>query len=168
MNIISFPIGKVEYSHDFKIFKNLGFNIVDTGSEGSYAILPEGWSADYQYHTPFEFYMIITDIKRRLRATAYFVGKTAKVELLPRYNIINYKPWLSPFKSELRLVDNANNRVLIAQSYLPKLIPNQTSTDLIVPNVENSIKYEDAYQTIIDFCIKNNIDINADNPTAYW
>ncbi|MBO5142363.1 MAG: hypothetical protein J6C46_05115 [Clostridia bacterium] len=170
MNIISFPCVKVEFNYDSTIFSSLGFEFVDTGIEGSYLKLPEGWSADYQYHTPFEFFMIVTDNKRRLRANAIFIGQTAKFELLTRYSIINYKPWLSPFRSELRIVDNATNRLLYAKGYLPKLVPNKTSTDLEEPSFENTnfISYDDAYNDAINFCKEHNIDLTHNDPLKYW
>lgn len=98
------------------------------------------------------------------------IGQIAYVELLPRYRIINYKPWLSPHKSEVRLIDSTNNRIIFSQNYLPKLVPNQNSTDLHTTKISSPDEqtYEIAYQKIISFCNNYNIIIESNNPLLGW
>ena len=170
MNIISFPVATVTCSHNQAFFHALGFKFFDNGIEGSYVKLPEGWSADFKYHNPFEFFVTISDNQRRLRASAMLLGQTAKIELFSRYRLVNYKPWLSPHNSELRLIDNATGYILFSQSYYPKFVPNKTSTDLISSNitVSNKNSYEAAYNNMLAFCIEYNITLNPEDPLAFW
>lgn len=163
MIIISFPVQKVNFSHDYETFTNLGFKIIDNGPEGCYLKLPVGWLGTYQYHTSSQFVIEIKDNNRKVRAYATLVGNTANVELLNRYNVVNYKPWLSPSNSELRLIDTETGRIIFSQNYLPKLVPNNNSTDLILSESKSTVDdFDTAYKNMLDFCKANNIDLVAD------
>lgn len=169
MIIISFPVPAINYSHDIQTFLDLGFKIIDNGHEGSYIKLPEGWLGTYQYHTPFEFFIIIRDANRRIRAYATLLGNTSYVELLNRYKIVNYKPWLSPHNSELRLIDNETGNIIFSQSYYPQWVSNNNSTGLI-PTVQtpDTHTFDEAYNMLVAFCKKNNIDLEENNSSVEW
>lgn len=169
MIIISFPVTSIHYSHDIQKFIDLGFGITDDNAEGSYLQLPKNWLASYQYHTPFEFSVVIRDGDRRIRAYASLHGSIGTVELLNRYKILNYKPWLSPENSELRLIDNATGKIIFAQKYYPNHHSNKNSTHLCntTYNSEHE-KFENAYQNLLDFCTENNIDLKANANHVDW
>jgi len=169
MNIISFPVEVVNYSHDIQTFLKLGFTLTDDTLEGSFLKLPENWLASYQYHTPFEFSIIIRDQQRRIRAYASLHGSIAYVELLNKYTISNYKPWLSPENSELRLIDNATGRILFSQNYYPKHQPNKNSNHLCNTTYnKETARFEVVYQNLLDFCKQNNIDLEVNKTYVDW
>lgn len=169
MIIISFPVPVINYSHDIQIFLDLGFTILGDDHEGWYIALPEGWLGTYQYHTPFEFFIIIRDANRRVRAYATLFGNTSYVELLNRYKIVNYKPWLSPHNSELRLIDNETGNIIFSQNYYPTWVSNKNSTGLM-PTAKRpgTCTFDEAYNMLIDFCKKNHIDLEANNSSVNW
>ena len=169
MIIISFPVTSVHYSHDIQTFLNLGFKITDDEMEGSFLQLPKNWLASYQYHTPFEFSIVIRDGDRRIRAYASLHGSIANVELLNRYKILNYKPWLSPGNSELRLIDNATGNILFAEKYYPKHHSSKDSKTLCHTAYSNNTeRYGYVYQNLLNFCKQNNINLESNATYVDW
>lgn len=169
MTIISFPVEKINYSHDIKTFLDLGFKIIDDALEGFYLKLPEDWLATYQYHTPFEFSIVIKDNRRRIRAYASLYGSIANIELINRYTILNYKPWLSPHNSELRLIDNTTGNTLFSQNYFPKHHCFKDNNLLIITAYsKDTVRFEVAYKKLLDFCKENNIDLEENKTSVNW